>query len=222
MNVNDVYEICLFAINKHQSGYLSPDEFDRVINLGQRSYISYLLGIFQSYVPGRPIARVELGQNSIVRQRLTPAIYQTVLNVDLNGESPYPGDYLQADAMWSLYGYQRIRCIQQDFWYSYYNSSIDPVAELPIYMIKDIGLQFAPESIGKAKLSYVRNPPDIHWGYDEDPNGIPVYNPLTSNQPIWDDLEILEIIIRALDLVGVNLQAPQVLQYSQMIKTQGQ
>jgi hypothetical protein len=223
LDINEVYELCLYAINKFQGGGLTPAEFNRIINVGQRSYISYLLGSFQTYTPGRPIARVELGQNSVVRQRLTPSIYQYNLSVDANGFSPFPGDYLQADAMWSIYGYNRIRHVDQGRWWSTYNSDIDPIATNPIYMLKDIdGFQFGPESIGQAKLSYVRNPSDMIWGFDLDVNGREVYNPATSGQPIWGELQILEIIVRALRLIGVNLQADQVSQYATEIKMGGQ
>lgn len=223
MTINDVYEIVQFAAKKSNlDGYITPSEFNRIINVGMRSFMSWLLGSFQTYQPGRPIALVELGQNSVVRQRLTPSIYEYNLTVDATGFSPYPGDYLQADAMWSIYGFNRIRCVQQDSWYSYYNSTIDPISANPIYRLRDIGLFFAPESIGSAKLSYVRNPPDMRWAYTEDVNGLPVYDSINSVQPIFDDLSILDIIVRALALVGVNLQSADVAQYAQMIKTQGQ
>lgn len=192
------------------------------MNQAQLGYMSFLLGTLQAYIPGRPIARVELGQNSIVRDRLAPSIYNYNLSVDSTGFSPYPGDYLQADAMWSMYGYQRIRWIDQDRWWLVYNSVIDPVATNPVYLYEDTGFRFAPESIGAAKLSYVRNPPNIVWGYTLDGDGIEVYDPNTSVDPIWDNLSILDIISRALRFVGVNLQAPDISQYANEIKATGQ
>ena len=142
VNVNDVYQIVLYAINKNQNGYLDSDEFNRLINLAQNSYVSFLLGSLQTYQAGRPIAKVELGQNSVVRQRLSPVIYGYILNVDVNGNSPYPLDYCQTDSMWSIYGYERIRFVDQDRWFSTYNSVIDPIANYPIYMLKDTGFEF--------------------------------------------------------------------------------
>jgi|ERR1039457_266749 hypothetical protein len=217
-----MYKLEAYIINKNQQGYLPPDKFNLINNQGQRSYIAYLLGDFQTYMPGRPVAKVELGENSIVRQRLSPVIYGYILNIDVNGNSPYPGDYLQTDAMWSLYGYDRIAYVPQEKWYSSYNSVIDPVATNPIYLIKDTGFQFAPENTGQAKLSYVRNPPDIIWGYTTDGNGRPVYNPATSQDPIWDNLAIFEIICRSLRMVGVNLQSQVVSQFADEIKNSGQ
>lgn len=221
--IDDVYQIVQYACGKNlQQGYISPADFNLTINQAQKSYASYLLGNFQQYQPGRPQARVEFGQNTVIRQRLTPIIYGYNLTIDNTGFSPYPGDYLQQDAMWSFYGYNRIREVQQQYFYSIYNSVIDPVNSWPVYMLEWDGFRFFPNSLGQAKLSYVRNPPDMIWGYTLDVNGIPVYNPASSTQPVWDDASILEIIVRALRIIGVNLQYNDVNAYANEIKQIGQ
>lgn len=232
MDVNEIYELMKYIINKNMQGNLPPAKFRLVINQGQRSYISYLLGSFQQYTPGRPVSRVELGSNSVVRQRLAPVIYGYILNIDPYGNSPYPGDYIQTDAMWgiygpsiyggSIYGTKRIRFVQQTQLDSYYNSVIDPPPSNPIYLIQDVNFQFYPTNLYQAKLHYVRDAPEIIWGYTLDVNNRPIYDPTTSQQPVWDTAAIFDVIIRALQMVGINLQANQVIAYSNEIKTQGQ
>lgn len=223
MNINEVYNLVLYATAKNASqGYVSPDDFNLTINQASRSYASYLLGSFQQYMPGRPVARVEFGQNTIVRTRLSPMIYWYNLSVNSAGYTPYPGDYLQVDAMLTYGDYKRIRAVQQDSLYSYVNSVIDPIAENPVYILQDKGFNFYPENITNAKLSYVRNPPDMVWGYTLNVNGIPVYNPATSVQPLWDDASMLDIIVRCLAIIGVNLQTNVLEQYAMTIKNQGQ
>lgn len=222
MNVDAIYSLILFILNKSQHGYLGPDDFARVINMAQRSYISFLLGNLPSYTPGHPVSKVELGLNAVVRQRLAPAIYGYNLTVDATGFSPYPLDYLQTDAMWSIYGFNRIRNIPQEKLYSVYNSTIDPIASNPIYLIEDKNFRFYPTNTAAARLSYVKNPPDMKWNYTLDVNGDPVYNAIGSVQPIWADDAILEIIVRALRMIGVSLQFAEVSQYSEEIKNKGQ
>lgn len=223
MNINEVYELVLYATSKNkQQGYVSPDDFNLTINQAQKSYVAYLLGAFQQYTPQRPFSRVQFGQNATIRTRLAPVIYWYNLSIDGAGFSPYPGDYLQVDTMVSIYGYSRIRQVQQDSLYSNYNSVIDPIATNPIYILEDNGFRFFPTSQGAAKLSYLRNPPEMRWGFTLDVNGIPIYNPSASIQPVWDDAAILEIIVRALAIIGVNLQLNVVEQYSMAIKNQGQ
>jgi hypothetical protein len=223
VNVNECYELMLYICAKNQSqGYLSPSDFETSFNQAQRSYTAHLLGSFASYTPGRPVARVELGNNAVVRQRLSPIIYGYNLTIDETGFTPYPGDYLQSDAMWSMYGFQRIRIIQQDSLFSVYNSVIDPIGTHPIYLLEDVGMRFYPNSLGGARMSYVRNPPSVVWGYTTDINGNPVYDPDTSTDPVFDDASILEIIVRALRIVGVNLDFASVSQYANEIKMGGQ
>jgi hypothetical protein len=260
MNVNDMYRICQFAVNKAQNGYLTPSEFNLVINQAQVSYQDYLLGEFQQYQYGRPQARISYSQNQNIRQRLTPLIVETTLTINgTTGQSPYPVDYLQTDAIITP-AFKRVRYAQQDTLYSYYNSEIDPIATNPIYLLEPDGFQFYPVTLGSAILTYVKNAPEIVWGYCL-VNNRPVYNPASpptttttttgspattttaaptttttaapttttttlsctySIQPVWDDVDLLEIIARALKLIGLNLQDGQVQQYANQVTQTGQ
>lgn len=224
MTVDDVFYIVKYAIAKNLSqGYISPEDFNRIINLGQRSYLDYLLGEYQKYQVTRPIAVVEFGQNERIRQSLAPLIYGTVLGINsTTGISPFPSDYEYPDAMWGLYGFYNIRFIQQDRLDSYYHSSIDPIATNPVYLIKHEGFQFYPETLGSARMSYVRTPPSIVWAYVVDANDVPVYDPINSQQPVWGNTDILQVIVRSLQLIGVNLQLGVVMQYANEIKNLGQ
>lgn len=224
MDVNQMYSIVLLATAKNrQDGYVSPDDFYTSINTAQNSYLDYLLGEYQKYQAGRPIPTVALGQTEKIRQSIAPLIYGTVLTPNTTtGIAPCPSDFAQVDAMWSVYGFYNIRFVQQDRQFSYYRSGIDPVVTNPFYTVKWEGLQFYPENIGQARMSYVRNPPSIVWGYTIDSNGIPQWNPLTSQNPVWADYDCLQIIVRALQLLGTNLQLGAVMQYAQEVKNGGQ
>jgi len=299
MTIDEVYRIVLYATAKNNSqGYVSPSDFNLTINQAQQSYVAYLLGSFQTYSPGRAMSRVEFGQNAIVRTRLAPIIYGINLTVPSSGQVTYPSDYLQSDAMFTATGYNRVRLVQQDSLYSYYNSTIDPIATNPIYTLEQTGFHFFPENIGQAKLSYVQNPPNMVWAYTLNNNSIPIYTtgiqgvnvitggsgysaatvvfsappaggiqatgtvnrvggvvtgititnpgsgynntyptmtftgtggtgatfdaPIVSEDPVWDNASILEIIVRGLAIIGVNLQLNVVEQYSMAIKNQGQ
>lgn len=222
--MNTMYRIFLYALAKNNSqGYASPDDFNLLINQGATSFLDYLLGEFQSYAYGKPLSKVQFGMNEEVRQRLTPLIQKPVpLTVDVTGFAPYPIDYQQMDAMYDSTGNNRIRYVAQHKKYSYINSQIDPVATNPIYLIVDTGFQFYPITIGSALLSYVKTPPQIVWASTPDANGLPVYDPATSSDPVFYDVDTLEIISRALKLVGINLELPMVSQYADQIIRGGQ
>lgn len=224
MNVDQVYQIMKLACSKNiQQGYLSPDDLMNSINMAQRSYLDYLLGEYQQYKAQRPIPVVGFSQNERVRDSMAPLIYNTILNVNTTtGIAPFPSDYEYVDNMWGLYGYYNIRFAQQDRQDSYIHSEIDSIEENPIYLIQHEGFHFFPEDIGQTKMSYVRNPPAIVWGYQLDFNGIPQYDPTTSQNPIWSDTDMLQIIVRALAIEGVSMQFGAVLKYAQDVKNNGQ
>lgn len=227
MNSNEVYRLMLYAISKNkQSGYLSPDDFNMVINQGQRMYLDYLLGEYQKYQIRRPIAVVEFGQNERIRESLYSLIYSAILPINsTTGIAAYPSDYEYTDNMWSIYGNYNIKFIQQDKLNSYIRSTIDPIEKNPVYLIQHEGFHYFPSrpyGDNQALMSYIRKPPSIIWGYDLDGRGRPVYNAAKSQDPIWGDTDIFQVIVRALQIVGVNLQLGVVIQYSDEIKNKGQ
>lgn len=228
MDVNQVYKIILYAAAKNsQDGYISPEDFNTVLMpTAQRSYADYLLGEYQQYQIKRPISVVEFGQNERIRDSISPLIYNAILPINsTTGIASRPSDYEYVDAMWGVYGNYNIKFVQQDRLDSYIHSDIDPVITNPVYLIRHEGFQFFPDrpyNENQAKMSYVRTPPSIVWGSVVNSNGILVYDPATSQQPVWSDSDMLEIIVRALALVGVNLQLGVLSQYAQQIKMQGQ
>lgn len=221
MTVDFAYRIVQLAFYKNQNGYVSPDEFNDAMNNAQNGFVAWLLGLFQQYLPGRPAAVVELGQNQVVRQRLTPVIYGYELSINNTGFSSKPGDFQQVDAMLTT-GMQRIRSVEQDKIWSVYGDVIDPYQTNPFYVTHPTGFTFYPAHLSQAHLSYIRTPPAIKWGYIPDADGIPVYDPATSTDPIWDDVSMMDIIVRALRIVGVGLQAADVNAYATEIKRVGQ
>lgn len=221
MTVDFAYKIIKLAVNKDQNGYVSPNDFNNAMTNAQNGFVAWLLGLFQQYSPGRPAAIVELGQNQIVRQRLTPVIYGYDLSIDGAGFSSKPGDFQQVDAMLTM-DMKRIRSVEQDKIWSVYGDVIDSYQTNPFYVTHPTGFKFYPASLSEAHLSYIRTPPDIIWGYTLDINGLEIYDPSTSQDPIWDDVSMMDIIVRALRIIGVSLQAADVNAYSTEIKRIGQ
>src|ERR1700749_4886684 len=100
----------------------------------------------------------------------------------------------------------KITFVQQDSLYSYLQSVIDPVTlTAPIYLIENNQFQFYPANLGTALLSYVKTPPAAN--YDDS-------NPGNSIDPVFFDTDCWTIASRALEMVGINLQMPQIQQYA--------
>lgn len=223
MTVDFWYSLMQYIFAKNTSqGYLSPQDFYLCINQAQYSYMDYLLGEYQKYQPTRPISVVQFGNNERVRQSIAPLIYSELLTISPTGVSPFPVYFEYTDDMWSAYGLYNIRFSQQPQLDSMVHSVIDPIEQNPVYVLNTDGFQFYPNNLGMARLSYVKRPPSIIWGYDLDSNGEPIYNPFTSQQPVWSVSDMYNIIVRALQIVGLNLQVGSVIEYANVIKNQGQ
>lgn len=222
MSINTIYQLFLYVIKKNQSADLSPDEFNNIWNLAQINFMDYLLGEFQQYQYGKSVARVEIGQNQTVLQRLTPLIDSPVtLTINSNGVAPNPSDYQQACAMYTT-AMNKVSFVQQDSLYSRLQSVIDPVTTTnPIYLIENNQFQFYPTSLGSALLSYVKTPPAAKYAYIIDGSGNPIFDPGNSIDPVFFDTDCWTIASRALEMVGINLQAPLIQQYANNIKNNG-
>lgn len=222
-SVDEVYSLINYILNKNQQGNLPPEKFNLVINQGSWGYFKYLLGSYQKYQPGRPVAPVEFGQNAYIRESLTPFIQApSPLTINpVTGQAPYPTDYEMWDAMYWIYR-KPVKFIQQDRLSSHLESYIRPIATNPVFLSIYRGWQFYPITLGNADVSYIRTPQAIAWNYTNDIYGRPVYNPATSQNPEWRRTDMMEIISRALEMIGVNLQAPAVAQYANQIKQGGQ
>lgn len=224
MTVDECYRLMQYTLNKNQQGYLSPQQFSLVINQAQFSYFNYLLGEFQRYQPGRPIAPVEWGQTAQIRERLTPFIQPpSTLSIDsTTGNTPYPDNYEYWDAMYYGIYKKPVKFIQQDRLASHLNSYIRPIAQNPVFLSIYNGFTVYPTNIGSTQISYIRTPATINWNYTTDIYGRPIYTPAGSVNPQWRREDMLQIIVRALSIVGVNLQAPMINQYAEQIKQTGQ
>jgi hypothetical protein len=216
VDVNTVFNIWKLALAKNQQeGYGTRENFFLTINQGQRDYLDYLMGEYQKYQVRRPIAIVQFGQNERIRQSLAPLIYGALLNVNPStGIAPFPSDYEYVDNMWGQYGYYNIKFIQQNRLDPIIHSVIDPIAQNPVFLIQHEGFHFFPQTIGLTTLSYIRTPPSIVWGFTLDSNGREVYDPSTSQDPIWADTDIITVIVRALKIMGISLQVGAVNQYA--------
>ena len=166
MNIDEVYKLCNFIAGKNQQGAVTPDNFNLLVKQSNSEYQSYLLGEVEQFQYNNPKARIELGQN-LVLLRLSPFIQSPVpLTIDSNGKSPYPNDYVERVALYTV-SMSKIRWATQDRVAAFLSDPIDVIATNPIYLVEDSGFQFYPLTLAQAKLSYIRTGATPFWGYNQ-------------------------------------------------------
>lgn len=222
MTVDFMYQLANAITNKNVRGDLGSVRFNLYIQQAENSFITYLLGEYQKYQPGRPVPPVMIGMTRRIRQSLSPLIPPPVtVNIDnVTGVAPFPEGHLYTDVVTTMAG-KGIRYAEQTKLPAFLESTIDPVETNPIYLIQQNGFQFYPFTLGTAKVSYVKQSPGISWGTGNE-NGREVYDVNSSKQPVWADIDCLEILTRALRMMGVSIQFNDVQQYANEIKATGQ
>lgn len=230
-SIDENFKLVKYIIKKNLNGDVSDASFNMLINQAQLSYLSHLIGGTETYQQGRPISRVEIGNNQHIAQKLSPFIdTPELLTVDSNGNAVFPTDMIVVNAMFKVNATTpssreyagRIKWVKQDNLYSHLDDPIDPVADNPIYLIEKNKFQFYPLSLGNAKISYVKKPANVVWGYTIDSNSRHVYNAGTSTNLAWGEIDQMEIIARVVKIIGVNLNAASVVSFANEMKTIGQ
>jgi hypothetical protein len=223
MTIDQVYKFVDFIIKKSNAGgYLSPEEFNLIINRAQIQYFNKLYGNQNDYRYDRPVPKIAYAITEKISNSLSPFLSDsTSLTIDSAGKVDIPSDLFQTVSLThTIDGVEyEITRVEQDRIANNLSSYYDaPTADYPIYAQLRTKFQFYPKNLGTANLFYLKKPTDMVWAYTT-VAGRPVYNSGSSVQPLWKDMDMNEIIYIALSYIGVNLKDGDVSQFAQL-KTQ--
>lgn len=103
------------------------------------------------------------------------------------------------------------------------NSITMPTMEDPCMTVYNTYFQFYPKEIRKVELTYLRYPRTPVYGYtiDEDTDEY-VYDPTTSQDFEFPADCLIDIVRIVTSYVGINLKEPEVIQYVEQVKDEGQ
>lgn len=221
MNVNDLYRMLLFVLNKNQAGGLSVDDFEDSYNTAQSQYFSDLVGRFQQYQYGRAIPRVGLGENETVMTKLAPFIMNASVAVSGNS-APKPDGLIRLLAM--RYGNTKVFRVEHDKVWSAVTSYIDAPSTSNVYYVEyaDAWTIYPTSGISSVTIDYLRKPADIVWAYTVDADGRYEYTSSGSVDPEWDDISAVEIATRALKILGVHFKDGDFVAYGQSVLNNGE
>jgi hypothetical protein len=223
MTIDQVYKFIDFTIKKSNAGgYLTPDEFNLIINRAQIQYFNKLYGNQNDYRYDRPVPKIAYAITEKISNSLSVFLSDsTALSIDANGQVNIPNDLFQTVSITKTISgidYEITR-VEQDRVANNLTSAYDaPDTEFPIYTQLRTKFQFYPKNLGSANLYYLKQPTDMLWAYTVVSNR-PQYDAANSVQPLWKDMDMNEIIYIALSYVGINLKDGEVSQFAQL-KTQ--
>ena len=221
MNINEVYKIVSYLVDKYQGTYLSPDDFNMVVNMAQNQYLAALTD--DTGNPTRnPKNPVGMSTSAIIADTLSGFLTETtrLVTSQLAGK---PVDLYKTVAIRTVDDNYAMRFVAADRVASFVDNAIDPptITE-PIYYEIGGNYKFYPSSIASVKVSYIRNPQTLKWAY----TGALVYDPVNSVPANdinieWGDTDVYEIIYRAVGIIGINLKDGDLIRAAQIVKNDG-
>jgi hypothetical protein len=221
MNINEVYKLVSYLVDKYQGTYLSPDDFNMVINMAQNQYLSFITDDTgsQNNNPKNPVG---MSTSAIIADTLSTFLTESNLTIT-SQLATKPSDLYKTVAIRTTDDNYAVRFVAEDRIASYIGNAIDaPTVTEPIYYELGSTYKFYPSSLSTAKITYIKTPQVLKWAY----TGGLVYDPATSvpasNANLeWGDTDTYEIIYRAIGIIGINLKDGDLMRASQTIKNDG-
>ena len=227
MNINEAYKIVSYLVDKYQGTYLSPDDFNMVINMAQRQYLNYMTE------DGSGHRGLQMGRKmgtlitTPVVESLSKFMVETTLNV-ISQIATQPSNLYTTVSVRTADDLHVVRRITSDKLSNYLADPIDPPTTTePVYIEMGDTYKVYPNTVASIKVGYVKMPAEMRWGY----TGNLVYNPATydpvttptgSTQPEWNEKDMEDIIYRAIGIIGINLKDNDLKTAAQIVKQQGE
>ena len=227
-SIDTVKKYTEYLVRKNNSGYLSPDNFNLIINRASRTIFVKRVGNPHDYQVGSPIPRIGFQ----ITQKITEDLKRFQANGDLilsaQGRVTYPSNLAYTIPgiyyLTSKHGkpkYVPVEIVDKDKeGYRLSSSIVYPTKLNPIAIFESTYLQVHPVGISTIKFPYLRYPVDALWAYTV-VNGRPVFNQTNSIDLEWEDMVINDIIMQALKSIGISIKDADVLGFAQNESMQG-
>lgn len=221
MNINEVYKLVSYLVDKYQGTYLSPDDFNMVVNMAQNQYLSFLTD--DTGTMGRnPKNPVGMSTSAIVADTLSGFLTESTVAV-ASQLAAKPADLYKTVAIRTTDDNYAVRFVASDRVASYIDNAIDaPTTTEPIYYELGSNYKVYPNTVTSIKVSYIKTPQTLKWAYTgglvyDAANSVPANNAALE----WGDVDVYEIVYRAIGIIGINLKDGDLMRASQLVKNDG-
>jgi hypothetical protein len=211
ISVNTVYKTVLSILNKEQRGYMTPDEFNKIVNHVQ-------LEIFEKYFEDL---------NQMVRQPQNDADYADRLDyleekiAIHNTTAPGTGTTGSSFALTGLHilgtisynGSEAQRVSKKEFYNINKSPLTKPTEVYPIYTLDSGEITVYPKTIVNTNLevSFIQKPTEAAWKFTVDAN-TGVFIESGSTDIDLHDSEQSEVILKVLMYAGVVIKDMEIVQ----------
>ncbi|MES2287388.1 MAG: hypothetical protein V4547_16970 [Bacteroidota bacterium] len=211
MNLEDIFALLNFYINKFTGGWYTVSELEGILDAGQ-------MGVYSDYKP--KYATSQLAKEILIPFKQTYNFTSLVSGYIIVPDSNYL-DLLDIQIYFQISDrriYYPIKLLNEDERADRLNSQIDPVT-----VTSPIGEQTAektfrlyPASAYNGNVTYLTRPVKPVFGYNVISGRVIVYNPNTSTQLQWRQSELSLVIIKSLSGIGINIGSEAIQGWAQV------
>lgn len=248
IEVNKVYTTVLSILNKKGSGYMTPDNFNKIAAISQIELLDRAFYEYNQAVTKQTNGRAAQGAGDIPRKimdKIDALCDVTTLTVDSTNtyfETPgyntqiedISGTVVTTNALNNIYAtlslkingtftdIERIDKSKLPFLFS--SKLTAPSTTFPVYYYSQDLLYVFPSTINKVDLYYIARPRDPLWVSTVDTSsfGTPVYtfDPVSSSNFRLHSSEFPDLVMSILKHFGVTIKDPLVIQAAQQEEQQ--
>jgi len=214
MTIAEVHDLLNFYINKYQGRYYDPEELDENIDAGQMALFSQL----------RPIYATSQRNQDALAPFLETYDFTTLNSVSGVFSIPSNVEYvalLSIDITYSISGrgtiYEAVPIVSKDEKAIRLRSQLDPVSETaPICeILAPRYFRLYPLQGYNGVATFFRRPTRPVFAYSTISGRVIVYNPADSVQLEWNEDWHNAVVMKTLEILGVNLSDQDVTQFAE-------
>ena len=211
MNINDAYKFIQFVASKESRGWISPAEFNLAAELAQLTLYSEKEAEF--------MATKKIGADMLpfsVSAEVTPAA----------GKIAYPTSPDAFRHLLSVYNATTFKrydeLTQAELADAMRSKIVTPTASYPAIVQREDFIYIYPTTVVDVSIiEFLKRPTTPEWAYTIE-SSRPVYDAGNSNNFDFDQILFLELAMRILQHVGVNIKDTEVAQYGMSFNNKAQ
>ena len=214
INVDLVYKTVLLILNQQQRGYITPDEFNKVGDQVQQ-------GIFEKYASDLN-QQLRIPENDSEYANRVTNLEEKLEHFKLIAAPTFAVDHFTTGSLPDFYRlgsviYKDATLVQMvernDFYLIQKSPLTAATTSQPIFLYEQNKLFISPSTITtEIKVSYLKKPAQINWGYSIGSLGQYLYNSSSSVNFELHASEQVDVITGILLYSGVIIQDPAIIQ----------
>lgn len=234
MNLGEISNIVSWILaDRKPDLVISADEFCRLLHFVQLKLFKRKIGLPEEYRPGQPIPAQVYEISKVITDDLAP--FKVIMGgddpalvLDEDGVGSLPADFFYPSTVTYKYIkesgevlFKEVELLSDKEWNKRIASFVKrPSRKYPIANIYGSKIRTYPTTLRYVDFVYLKTPPEPVYGtaYGK---GYHVYDPNTSTELLWNEVNQVDLIGMLMNELGINISNADLVTYSDKIKATG-